>query len=65
MKRQTNSKGFIQMWNEAIENDPYWQFEDLLEDNPEEASELWDNMRVSILVNNRLAKLNINHNKNT
>lgn len=49
-------KSFTQMWQEAIVNDPYWQFEDLLEDNPKEAERIWHNMRVSILAQNRVIK---------
>ena len=45
---------FIEMWNEAIDNDPYWQFEDLLEEDPELAEQIWDELRVRILVQNRL-----------
>ena len=45
---------FIEMWNEAIDNDPYWQFEELLEEDPELAEYLWDEMRVRILVEKRL-----------
>ena len=44
---------FIEMWEEAIENDPYWQFEELLEEDPELAEYLWDNMRIQILVERR------------
>ena len=46
--------GFIDDWNEAIENDPYWQFEDLLEEEPELAELSWDNLRIATLVANRL-----------
>ena len=42
------------MWQEAIENDPYWQLEELLEEDPELAEWVWDNMRVLILVEKRL-----------
>lgn len=45
---------FIEMWNEAIDIDPYWQFEELLEEDPELAEYIWDEMRVLILVGNRL-----------
>ena len=41
--------GFIEMWNEAIDNDPYWQFEELLEEDPELAEIVWHNHRVAIL----------------
>ena len=46
--------GFIEMWNQAIENDPYWQFEELLEDDPELAELLWDLQRVQVLASRRL-----------
>ena len=46
--------GFILMWEEAIENDPYWQFEELFEEDPEVAEIIWDNMRIQILVEKRL-----------
>jgi len=42
------------MWNEAIDNDPYWQFEELLEEEPELAEYLWHEMNVRILVEKRL-----------
>ena len=45
---------FIEMWNEAIDADPYWQFEELLEEDPELAEYLWHEMRVRILVDRRL-----------
>ncbi len=45
---------FIKMWDEAIDRDPYWQFEVLLEEEPELAEYLWDEMRVRILVEKRL-----------
>jgi len=45
---------FIEDWNEAIDNDPCWQFEELLEEDPELAEALWDEMRVWILAMNRL-----------
>jgi len=48
--------GFIEEWHRAIENDPYWQFEELLEDNPEEAEAQWEAMRTEILVRNKLAQ---------
>jgi len=46
--------GFVEDWNDAIENDSNWQFEDLLEDNPQETLHQWHNMRVAILVSKRL-----------
>jgi len=46
--------GFIEDWNEAIENDPYWQFEELLEEDPELAEYLWHLNNVWILAMNRL-----------
>ncbi len=45
---------FVEMWNEAIENDPYWQFEELLEEEPELAEAIWDEMSIEIMVKNRL-----------
>ena len=45
------------MWQEAIDDDPYWQFEDLLEENPEEAERVWDEMRIKIIVNKRMGLL--------
>jgi len=48
------NKDFVEMWSEAIENDPYWQFEELLEEEPELAEYLWDEMRIEILATNRL-----------
>ena len=45
--------GFIEEWNEAIENDPYWQFEELLEEDPELAEAVWHEMRVLTLAWNR------------
>lgn len=45
---------FIVMWQLACESDPYWQFEELLEEDPELAEYVWDNMRISILVEKRL-----------
>ena len=46
--------GFIEDWNRAIEADPYWQFEELLDDDPELAEAVWHAMRVEILVTKRL-----------
>lgn len=46
--------GFIEEWNKAIEADPYWQFEELLEDDPELAEAEWEAMNIEILVRNRL-----------
>ena len=46
--------GFIEEWNKAIDNDPYWQFEDLYKENPELAESLWDELRIATLVANRL-----------
>ena len=31
--------GFIEDWNRAIESDPYWQFKELLEEDPELAEQ--------------------------
>ena len=45
---------FAELWQEAIDDDPYWQFEELLEEDPELAEYLWDEMRVRILVEKRL-----------
>ncbi len=45
---------FIEMWNEAIDNDPYWQFEELLEEDPELAEYLWHEMKIQIMVEKRL-----------
>jgi hypothetical protein len=50
---------FIDMWNEAIENDPYWQFEELLEDDPELAEDEWQAMRLAILIEKRLNPPNL------
>lgn len=44
---------FAEMWKEAIENDPYWQFEELLEDDPELAEYIWHLYRVEMLVSRR------------
>lgn len=49
---------FIEQWNRAIEADPYWQFEELLEDNPDEAEAVWHEMRVWTLAMNRLRNTN-------
>lgn len=46
--------GFVEMWQEAIDNDPYWQFEELIEEDPELAEYLWLKMNVQILVNKRM-----------
>ena len=46
--------GFIEDWNEAIDNDPYWQFEELLEEDSELAEYLWHEMNVMILAGKRL-----------
>jgi len=46
--------GFIEDWNEAIDNDPYWQFEELLEEDPELAERLWELNNIQILASNRL-----------
>lgn len=43
------------MWQEAAETDESWQFLELMEDDPEAAEALWNNMRLEIMVNNRLA----------
>jgi len=48
---------FIEMWQQAIENDPYWQFEDILEEDPEIAEALWNDMRVWILVEKKLNEI--------
>ena len=53
--------GFVQMWNDAIEADPYWQFEDLLDDDPELAEIIWHNMRVQIFIEKRLNQLARRH----
>lgn len=45
---------FVKDWNTAIENDPYWKFEDLLEEDPELAEYLWNETRIYILAKNRL-----------
>lgn len=50
---------FIEMWNGAIENDPYWQFEELLEEDPELAKAVWNEMRIMILAEKRLKSENI------
>jgi len=46
--------GFIEMWQIAIDNDPYWQFEELLDEELELAEYLWYKMRLRILVERRL-----------
>ena len=51
--------GFIEDWNNAIENDPYWQFEELLEEDPALAEALWEETRIAILAENRLASQGI------
>jgi hypothetical protein len=48
--------GVIEDWNDAINNDPYWQFEELLEEDPKEAERIWHEMRVETLTRNRLAQ---------
>ena len=48
--------GFIEDWNGAIEADPYWQFEELLEDDPELAEYVWDCQRIAVLVEKRMAR---------
>ena len=42
------------MWNEAIDNDPYWQFEDLLEEDPGSAEALWEVHQIQVLASKRL-----------
>ncbi len=46
--------GFVEDWNEAIDNDPYWQFEELLEEDPELANAIWELQRVATLAANKL-----------
>jgi len=46
--------GFIEEWNRAIDNDPYWQFEELLEEEPELAEASWDELWCATLAANRL-----------
>ena len=48
---------FAEMWQQTIDNDPYWQIEELLEDDPELAEYLWDEMRVTILAEKRFIAL--------
>ena len=45
---------FTRMRNEAIDNDPYWQFEELLEEDPELAEALWEVHRIQVLASKRL-----------
>ncbi len=45
---------FTRMWNEAIDNDPYWQFGELLEEDPELAEALWEVHRIQVLASKRL-----------
>lgn len=51
------SMDFIELWNETGENDPYWSFEELIEEDPELAEALWDETRIFILANLRLAEV--------
>jgi len=46
--------GFIEDWRKAIDADPYWQFEELLEKDSELAEAVWDKMRLEIIVSRRL-----------
>ena len=48
---------FIEMWNEAIANDPYWQFEEILEEEPGLARVLWYDTRVQIQVEKNLTTI--------
>ena len=48
------TKSFPQMWQEAIDADPCWQFEELLEEDPEEAERVVEKMWIATLVSNRL-----------
>jgi hypothetical protein len=48
---------FAEMWQQAIDDDPYWQFEDLLEDDPELAEYLWHCFRVETLAARRVEQL--------
>lgn len=41
---------FVKSWHGAIESDPYWQFEDLLEEDPEFAKVVWDALIIQVLV---------------
>ncbi len=45
---------FIKQWNEAIESDPYWQFEELLEAAPELAEYIWYLHWLAIMVEKRM-----------
>ncbi len=45
--------GFIEDWQTAVINDPYWQFEEILEEDPELAELIWDGMRIGMLINKR------------
>lgn len=58
-REQIKEFDFIEMWNRAAGNDPFWQFEELLEENPELAEAVWDNMRIEILVRARLRSQDI------
>lgn len=47
--------GFIEEWNEAIASDPCWQYEDLMEEDPELAEGLGYLNWVYNLASKRLA----------
>jgi hypothetical protein len=51
--------GFVKEWNKAIVADPYWQFEELLEEAPESAESEWYLTTIAILTSNRLARRGI------
>ena len=48
---------FVELWRETAENDPYWAFEELLEENTELAEAVWTAMNIEILVRKRLGIL--------
>ena len=47
---------FVKDWNNAIDADPYWQFEELLEEDPELAEAVWEFLNIKILVRNTMVE---------
>ena len=46
--------GFVEDWNEAADNDPYWQLQELMEDDLDLAEAIWDASRIYDLAIRRL-----------
>ena len=47
---------FAELWQQAIDDDPYWQIQVLLEEGEVElANYLWDGQRIAVMVEKRLA----------